>query len=220
MREEVMAEMRHEMKKKAEDKDLREVKKDIQPSGADEDQEGRAAKVGHRPFLPPAPDPTSEEDEDQPRAAQQLGQVPRVSSSSDPASAEGEDHVTGIHSDQPIAIPPSVDPPQATNLAQRRAALRLARLETEYEFTNWQGNGKSVRIEDVTWHALEKFVRAPRTVHRVMDYLVALNVHKRAPQVSNGFIKMGECMKPWQISESVVAAKIQFEGVQKCPANP
>lgn len=168
-------------------------------SAADEDHSWRVQQ-DHRPIVSSAADPTSSGDEDHLRVA------PSGYSSSvpapDPKVAEGEDHVSGVQQDQGLAVPPSVAP------AQERAQRKLTRLQSSFYLLT-DRTGTHVPVEEIAVRKIPSHMNwlAGRAVQHGTDFMVLRNLYQHAPQVSDDFVKVGECMGKNEIRQWVRKGK-------------
>lgn len=155
-------------------------------SAADEDQV-RSVPQDQQGSVSPAVDPTSSGDEDQTPNAQQSQMV--AVPAPDPKVAEGEDHVSGVQQDQGLAVPPSVAP------AQERAQRKLTRLQSSFYLLT-DRTGTHVPVEEIAVRKIPSHMNwlAGRAVQHGTDFMVLRNLYRHAPQVSDDFVKVGECM--------------------------
>ena len=175
------------------------VQQDMQPSGAGDDQL-TGVETDHATSVAPVPDPLSA-DEDQGLVVH-LDHQKHVSSA-EPPVMEDEDHQLRAQQSHTVTVPPSVTP------AQQRAALKNTRLQSAYLLTD--PSGVAIAIEDFAVRRIEPYMEqlANRAVKNAADLIVLRNIRQRAPQVTDNFITVGECMHPDQIREAVASAKQQ-----------
>lgn len=201
---------------------LTAVKEEMKPSGAGDDQRAGVETIDHPQAVAPAPDPSSAADEDQVLVVpqDQQGRVSpaadltssgdedhtrraqRSQSSSvpapDPEVAEGEDQTRSAPQGQRSGVPPSVTP------AQERAKLKLARLKASFYLLT-DVTGTRIPVEEIAVRKIPSYMNwlAERAVQHGTDFMVLRNLYQHAPQVSDDFVKVGECMRKNEIRQWV-----------------
>lgn len=202
---------------------LMAVKEEMQSSGAGEDHHASVENdQGRR--VPSAPDPSSAADEDQGHGVPQEDLSSPVSPVADPTSSGDEDHRASLQKDHfPLVPPPDPEPaededqprgaPQETSTSSvpssvTRAKLKLARLQASFYLLT-DATGTHVPVEEMAVRKIPRHMNwlAERAVQHGTDFMVLRNIYQHAPQVSDDFVTVGQCMRKAEIRQWVRKGK-------------